>query len=155
MSLRSRSAARSARSSLVLIGVLVGCSSPEGGAAPDSLRRAAAVTDSLDAVEQAEAVALADSARATLATLLADPTSAAFDSVVVVRPPSGEQERLAPLAVCGSIRGRPGIGGRATATRFVYQTKWALFVEEASNRGAFAALLARTCGAAGARVVLR
>jgi hypothetical protein len=113
------------------------------------------LADSLDRVEQHEAVALADSARATLATLLTDPSTAAFDSLVVVRPPSSEEGRLAPLAVCGSIRGRPGIGGRATATRFVYQTKWAVFVEEAANREAFAELMGRTCGAAGVLVVWR
>ena len=46
-----------------------------------------------------------------------------------------------------------GIGGRSTPTRFIYQTKFALFVEEAANRQAFADLVGRTCGATGARVV--
>lgn len=137
------------------LGVLAGCAAPDADPGPDSARVAAARADSLDRVEQQEAVALADSARVTLATLLADPASAAFDSVVVVRPPSGDGGRPAPLAVCGSIRGRPGIGGRATATRFVYQTKWAVFVEEPTNRQAFADLMARTCGAPGARVVVQ
>lgn len=132
-----------------------GCSSPKTAPRPDSLVVAAAIADSLDRVEQQEALALADSARATLASLLTDPASASFDSLVVVRPPSSKEGRIAPLAVCGSIRGRPGIGGRSTPTRFVYQTKWAVFVEEAGNRQAFADLVGRTCGATRARVVFR
>lgn len=139
----------------LLAGAQVGCASPEGATARDSAQIAAAVADSLDRVEQQEAVALADSARVTLASLLITPASAAFDSLVVVRPPKSEEGRLAPLAVCGSIRGRPGIGGRATATRFVYQTKWAVFVEEPGNRQAFADLMGRTCEAEGARVVVQ
>jgi len=139
----------------LLLGASVACASPEPAAAPDSAQRTAATADSLDRVEQQEAMALADSARATLATLLSDPASAQFDSVVVMRPPSGEAGRQAPLAVCGRIRGRPGIGGRATPTRFVYQTKWAVFVEESANRQAFADLMGRTCGAPGARVVVQ
>jgi hypothetical protein len=152
---RGHPTTHASKRSLLLLGLLIACGSSEPAAAPDSAQRAAATADSLDRVEQQEAMALADSARATLATLLADPASAQFDSVVVMRPPSGEAGRQAPLAVCGRIRGRPGIGGRATPTRFVYQTKWAVFVEESANRQAFADLMGRTCGAPGARVVVQ
>ena len=78
--------------------------------------------------------------------------TAVFDSVVVIQPPA-VGDRLPPMVVCGQISGKPGIGGRSTPTRFVYQTKFALFVEEAANRQAFADLVGRTCGATGARVV--
>ncbi|MBK7596823.1 MAG: hypothetical protein IPJ11_16750 [Gemmatimonadetes bacterium] len=96
-----------------------------------------------------EAAALRDSAQATLATLLKNPATAVFDSVVVMQPPA-VGDRLPPMVVCGQINGKPGIGGvHADPLRLSDQV--ALFVEEAANRQAFADLVGRTCGATGAR----
>jgi hypothetical protein len=133
--------------------LVVGCTSPRTDAVVDSTAVAAARADSLAKAAVVDATALRDSAEATIATLLKNPATAAFDSVVVMQPPA-VGDRLPPMVVCGRISGRPGIGGRSTPTRFVYQTKFALFVEEAANRQAFADLVGRTCGATGARVVV-
>jgi hypothetical protein len=139
------------RSAAVLL--VVGCSSPQPSDGVDSVAAAAARADSLAKAAVVEATALRDSAQATIATLLKNPATAVFDSVVVMQPPA-VGDRLPPMVVCGQISGKPGIGGRSTPTRFVYQTKFALFVEEAANRQAFADLVGRTCGATGARSVL-
>ena len=138
------------RSAAMLL--IVGCASPKAEAGVDSAAVAAARADSLAKATLIEATTLRDSAEATLATLLKNPATAVFDSVVVMQPPA-LGERLPPMVVCGQISGKPGIGGRSTPTRFVYQTKFALFVEEAANRQAFADLVGRTCGATGARAV--
>lgn len=102
-------------------------------------------------VDTAAAITLRDSAVATLATLADPPSRATFDSVVVIQPPH-DGERLPAMAVCGRIGGLPG---RAAPVRFVYQSKWTVFVEEASNQSAFADLWARSCAAAGGVVVVR
>lgn len=138
------------RSAAMLL--IVGCASPKAEAGVDSAAVAAARADSLAKATLIEATTLRDSAEATLATLLKNPATAGFDSVVVIQPPA-VGDRLPPMVVCGQISGKPGIGGRSTPTRFVYQTKFALFMEEAANRQAFADLVGRTCGATGARVV--
>ncbi len=114
---------------------------------------ATARADSAAKAAVVEATALRDSAQVTLATLLKNPASAVFDRVVVMQPPA-VGDRLPPMVVCGVINGKPGLGGRSTPTRFVYQTKFALFVEEAATRQAFGELVGRTCGAPGARVVV-
>jgi hypothetical protein len=90
---------------------------------------------------------LRDSAQATLATLGPSPT---FDSVVVVQPPH-DGTRLPAMAVCGRIA---GISGRPAPARFVYQSKWTVFVEDESNRATFGELWARTCSAHGAMVLV-
>jgi|CXWL01.1.fsa_nt_gi hypothetical protein len=135
-----------------LLGV-AGCASPKTSDGVDSVAVAAARADSLAKAAVVEGTALRDSAQATLATLLKNPATAVFDSVVVMQPPA-VGDRLPPMVVCGRISGKPGIGGRAMPTRFVYQTKFALFVEDSANRQAFAELVGRTCGATGAHVVV-
>ncbi len=135
----------------LLASVVMACGpSDEGqGVAPDSaeLEHAAALT------LLAEAEALRDSARAVLATLLDDPASATFDSLVVLQPPV-QDGRQPALVACGRIGGSPGIGGRRDRVRFVYQGRWTVFTEDASNAEEFAALWARTCGDEGATVVV-
>lgn len=101
---------------------------------------------------EAQAVVLRDSARVVLATLLADPSTATFDSLVVIQPPPADGRRP-PLVACGRINGSPGIGGRRTPTRFVYQNRWTVFVEEEANREQFAELWAKSCGASGAVLI--
>jgi hypothetical protein len=100
----------------------------------------------------AQATTLRDSAQVVLATLLSNPGSAMFDSLVVVQPPIVDG-RQPPLVACGRIGGTPGVGGRRGMTRFVYQNRWTVFTEDPSNTTEFEALWARTCGAEGARVV--
>ena len=139
------------RSAVVLL--IAGCASPKADDGVDSTAVAEAHAESVAKAAVVEAAALRESAQATLATLLQNPATAVFDSVVVMQPPA-VGDRLPPMVVCGRINGKPGIGGRQTPTRFVYQTKFALFVEETANRQAFADLVGRTCGATGARVVL-
>jgi hypothetical protein len=126
-----------------LIGLVACGGTPEP--APDSTTATVTVPDT------ATARALSDSAKATLATLLDDPGSATFDSVVVVQPPH-DGARLPAMAVCGRIG---GLSGRPTPARFVYQSKWTVFVEEAANQAAFGALWARSCAVAGGTVVVR
>ena len=118
-------------------------SAPEADAPPDS----AAVREAeRQAAIAAQAVVLRDSAKAVLATLLADPSTATFDSLVVIQPPV-EGGRRPALVACGRISGSPGIGGRRTPTRFVYQNRWTVFVEEDANREQFAELWAKSCDA--------
>lgn len=131
-----------------LAALLVACGSRTDPAEHrDSAPGAGAVVDTV------AAAALRDSARTTLATLLDDPSSAVFGSVVVVQPPR-EGDRATALAVCGTVSGRPGIGGRTGPARFIYQNKWALFVEEDANRAEFANLWATRCEADGGVVVI-
>lgn len=126
-----------------MVGMLVACgSAPEADPAPDS----AAIREAeRQAAIAAQAVVLRDSARVVLATLLADPSTATFDSLVVIQPPP-EEGRRPPLVACGRIGGSPGIGGRRGLTRFVYQNRWTVFVEEDANRERFAELWAKSCG---------
>ena len=104
--------------------------------------------------DTAAALALRDSARATLAQLLTAPASATFDSIVVVQPPR-IGNRLPAMAVCGRFGGRPGAGGSQTPTRFIFNDKWAVFVEASDNATEFAQLWTKQCAAPGATVVLR
>lgn len=127
---------------------LVAC----GGGAPETAPDSTVAT--VAAPDTALAATLRDSAKATLATLLDDPVSATFDSVVVIQPPP-DGARLPAMAVCGRIGGRPGIGGRTAPVRFVYQSKWTVFVEAAANQTAFGELWARSCAAVGGTVVMR
>ncbi len=136
-----------------IILMIAACSdaAPDHGA--DSAAVAAANADSIARSAATNAATLRDSAQATLATLLDDPASAVFDSVVVIQPPPVDGRSPAP-AVCGRIGGKPGIGGRSTPTRFVYQGRWTVFVEEAGNQAEFAAVWAKMCDGAGGTVLL-
>jgi len=109
---------------------------------------AAARADSIAAAAVASAPAFRDSAQARLATLLDDPATATFDSVIVVQPPAVDG-RLPARAVCGRIGGRPGVGGSRTPVRFIYQGAFTVFVEDESNREKFAELWAGTCAVPG------
>lgn len=122
-----------------LLTAACGAESPE--VTPDTTAAAPSAAD-LAAVRT-----LRDSAVATLSTL---GSQVNFDSVTVVQPPH-DGTRLPAMAVCGRIR---GVTGRPDAARFVYQSKWTVFVEEESNRTAFADLWARTCTADGATIVI-
>lgn len=122
----------------VLLVALIGC----GGAEPEVVPEEVIATPP----DTAAMTTLRDSAQVTLASLLRNPGSATFDSVRVMQPP-GVDDRLPAWAVCGQISGRPGIGGRSTPTRFVYQSRWTVFVEEANNQAAFADLWSRNCEA--------
>jgi hypothetical protein len=133
--------------------LLLACAAPEADPAADSAAMATARDDSIVAAAVAEAPTVRDTAKATLATLLDDASSATFDSVVVIQPPV-IGDRVPGLAVCGRIGGRPGIGGSSVPVRFVYQGRFTVFVEEAENREQFADLWARLCAAPGATVVL-
>jgi hypothetical protein len=122
--------------------VLAACEGRTPEAAPDSTATAVAAPDT------AAALALRDSAKATLATLA---SRATFDSVVVIQPPH-DGTRWPTMAVCGRIAGLPG---RTTPARFVYQSKWTVFVEEDANRAAFGELWGRSCAVAGSMVLVR
>ena len=122
--------------------LLTACSGGSAEPAPDSTAVAVAAPDT------AAALVLRDSAKATLATLAARAT---FDSVVVIQPPH-DGERLPAMAVCGRIGGLPG---RTAPARFVYQSKWTVFVEEEANLAAFGELWARSCAVSGGTVVVR
>jgi hypothetical protein len=135
---------------LVIVMLITACgrdTSGDGNA--DSLEAAAA-----SMADTASAIALRDSATATLATLLDTPATATFDSVVVMQPPR-DGARTPPMAVCGRIGGAPGIKGSASPARFVYQSKWALYVEDAENREQFAQVWANLCVVSGGTVVVR
>src|SRR3990172_3227232 len=115
--------------SLMVLGIsasAVGCTSSKPGIGPDTATVARSLADSVAKAEQSSAGALRDSARAALASLLKDPTSAAFDSLVVVQPPA-LNGRTSPMVVCGRIRGKPGIGGRSGPAVFVYQNRMTVF----------------------------
>jgi hypothetical protein len=133
------------------LALLAACGGGDAPAAPavDS----AALADSLAQAARAEAHVLVDSAKTTLATLLDNPATATFDSVVVIQPPPADG-RSPAMAACGRIGGRPGIGGSRTPVRFIYQGKWTVFVEESRNAEQFAGLWAKLCAAPGAEVVM-
>lgn len=139
--------------SLIILAVLAACAPKEETPAVDSLAVARERVDSIRLARVAEAPALRDTAKATLATLLEDPASATWDSVVVIQPPPAADGRLPALVVCGRMGSSPGIGGKAGMSRFVYQGKFTVYVEEAKNREQFAELWARTCGAEGGKEV--
>ena len=128
--------------------MLAGC-----GEASDSPARPDTAPAAVAAPDTASAVALRDSATATLSTLLDNPATATFDSVIVVQPPR-EGERVPAMAVCGRIGGKPGIKGSTGPVRFVFQSKWALYVEEPDNREQFAQVWANLCAVAGGTVVV-
>ena len=123
----------------------IACGGESAEVAPDT------TTANVAAIDTAAAMALRDSAKATLATLVHTQTGATFDSVVVIQPPH-DGARLPAMAVCGRIGGLPG---RSTPVRFVYQSKWTVFVEEADNQAAFSDLWARSCAVVGGLVVVR
>lgn len=143
---------RRTRSTVIAALLLAACG---GGDAPDTPAvDSAALADSLAQAARVEARVLVDSAKATLATLLDQPASATFDSVVVIQPPPADG-RLPAMAACGRIGGRPGVGGSRSPVRFIYQGKWTVFVEEARNAEQFAGLWAKLCAAPGGEVVMR
>ncbi len=134
-----------ARSLLIAGGLLMAaCASPAPKDVADSAEVAA--TNVILAAPVIDSTALRDSAEATLAPLLDDPASATFDSVVV-RQPAMVEGRWPMAVVCGRIGGKPGLGGRKTPTRFIYQNRFTVFVEEPDNQRQFHALWARTCAA--------
>lgn len=133
------------RPQVVVFALLAAC----GGGPPEIATDT--TTTTLAAPDTTAALTLRDSAKATLATLVSEPSRAAFDSIVVIQPPH-DGERLPAMAVCGRIAGLPG---RTTPVRFVYQSKWTVFVEEASNQAAFSELWSRSCAVAGGMVVVR
>ena len=137
---------------LVLSAAGAACSSPKSNNGPDSATVARNLADSLAKTQQQQAVELGDSARATLASLLKNPTTAAFDSVMVVQPPA-VNGRLPGMAVCGRISGKPGIGGRSAPSAFIFQNRMTVFVEDPTNHQAFGALWARLCAAPAAKVI--
>jgi hypothetical protein len=122
------------------------CASESPPAEPESAAEPSGLV-----IDSAGAATLRDSAKATLATLVTNGT-AAFDSVVVVQPPADSTGRAPAMAVCGRIAGLPGRGAPA---RFVYQSKWTVFVEEANNQTTFGALWARSCEGSRGTVVIR
>jgi hypothetical protein len=133
--------------------VMSGCSASETPNASDSLAIVAAQADSAAEAELAHATELRVAAQGVMASLLRDSSSATFDSLVVVQPPQVE-DRVPPMVVCGTISGKPGIGGRSTPTAFIYQSRWTVFVAEAANREAFAKLWGETCANPSGRVVV-
>ncbi len=136
----------------VLVGVVVGCEAPAPKPAADSTTVAAPDPDSLARALATQAAELRDTAEATLATLLDNPATATWDSVVVVQPPR-QDGRLPAMAVCGRIGGRPGVKGTRTPVRFIYLTKFTVFVEEAKNRGQFADVWNKNCAVPPGEVV--
>lgn len=140
---------------VVIILSLAACSggSSEGDSVDSTAQAVAPNADSLAQLAQAEAEAMLDSAKVTMASVLTNPASATFDSLVVVQPPSIEG-RVPGMAVCGRIGGRPGIGGSRTPSRFIYRGKFTVFVEEAANREKFAELWDGACAADGGTVVV-
>lgn len=130
------------------------CSSPKSSSGPDSATVARNVADSVARAEAQHAGELMDSARVALASLLKDPTSATFDSLMVVQPPpiNGRPSRM---VVCGRIRGKPGIGGRLAPAAFVYQSRLTVFVEDPTNQRAFGDVWSGMCVHPQSRVVAR
>ena len=123
---------------LIALVVLTACAPKEEGPAVDTLGVARERADSLRLAQVAEATTLRDTAKATLATLLKDPSSATWDSVVVVQPPERDGRRPG-LAVCGRM------GGGRPSARFVYLSKFTVFVEDAKNREQFRELWSKNC----------
>ena len=134
--------------------VLAGCGTKEAPPAVDTLARMKAMDDSVIALHTQQASALADSVRATMATLLKNPATAKFDSLIVVQPPKRDGIWSTPW-VCGRIGGSPGIGGSNAMTPFIYQNRVNVFVLDASNREAFGALRAKGCDNPEGRVLLK
>jgi len=114
------------------------CAGPPPEPPADTAAMAAARADSMARVIAVQATELRDTAKATLATLLDNPATATWDSVVVVQPPERDG-RMPSLAVCG----RMGSGG--AMSRFVYLGKFTVFVEDAKNREQFAELWGKNC----------
>jgi hypothetical protein len=144
------------RSHMLLgLALLAACTSAgdDTARAPDSTLATEEAEHAAARTLLAEAEDLRDSAQVVLATLLTDPASARFDSLVVIQPPV-EGGRQPSLAACGRIGGSPGIAGRGGMTRFVYQNRWTVFVEEDGNREQFAALWARSCDPATGTVLI-
>ena len=104
-------------------------------------------------LDTAGARTLRDSAQATLAKLLSRPETVRYDSVIVVQPPR-EDGRTPAMAVCGRIGGSPGINGATRPLRFIYQSRWTVFVEEEGNLDKFNELWNGSCAAPGAVVVV-
>jgi hypothetical protein len=129
----------------------VACSDSSADKQADAAAQAAATADSLASAAKAEADKLRNDARSVLAELLSDPSSATFDSLVVVRP-SAPEGHVAIMSACGRISGKPGSGGSRTPTRFVYQGRFTVFVEDGRNGDEFAALWAMVCDAPGATI---
>ncbi len=138
---------------VIVILMTTACSNAARDNGADSAAIAPANADSIARSAATDAARLRDSAQATLATLLDNSVSATFDSVVVIQPAPDGGRSPAP-AVCGRIGGKPGIGGRSTPTRFVYQGRWTVFVEEAGNQAEFAAVWAKMCDRAAGTVIL-
>jgi hypothetical protein len=112
----------------------------------------AARADSARLAATAAAPALRDDAQATLAALLPDPGRARFDSVVVVQPaPADSGARVPPMVVCGRLAGLPG---HTSPARFIYQSRFTVFVEDARNHAQFTELWGRSCGTTGGEVLL-
>lgn len=142
---------------LVVLGTsssAVACTSSKPSNGPDSATVASNLADSVAKAEQQRAGALRDSARVALASLLKDPKSATFDSLMVVLPPP-VNGRPSPMVVCGRIRGKPGIGGRSAPAAFVYQNRMTVFVTDASNKKAFGEVWSETCAHPQARVIVK
>ncbi len=139
------------RITLVAFLLTTACSGRSADDGADPATRAEASADSLAAAERIAADRMRSDSRATLSELLSDPASATFDSLIVVRPPPVDG-RTPPMAACGRISGRPGIGGSRSPTRFVYQGRFTVFVEESGNREEFASLWSRVCDVAGATI---
>ncbi len=137
----------------VLLAAMAACSSSKLGNRPDSATVARILADSLAKAEEQHAGELSDSARATIASLLKDPKSATFDSLMVVQPPAANG-RLPAMVVCGRISGKPGIGGRSAPAPFIYQSRLTVFVEDASNHKEFDELWTRMCANPRAKVQL-
>jgi hypothetical protein len=134
--------------------LLAACSRSNTPSLADSTAAAQRVDDSIITLRTQQAPALADAARSTLGALLKHPESAVFDSLVVVQPPKEGGSWPTPW-VCGRVGGKPGIGGRSTLTRFIYQNRINVFVLDQGNRPAFAALRAKGCDNPAARALLK
>ena len=130
------------------------CSPSKSSNGPDSATVARNLADSVAKADAQHAGELMDSARVALASLLKDPNSATFDSLMVVQPPpiNGRPSRM---VVCGRIRGKPGIGGRSAPAAFVYQNRMTVFVEDPTNQRAFGDVWSGLCAHPQSRVIAR
>jgi hypothetical protein len=132
---------------------MVACGKPAAApAAADAAAATRRLDDSVISIRTQQAAAIADTARRTVAVLLKHPESATFDSLVVMQPPKDGDHWPTPV-VCGRIGGKPGIGGSAAMTPFIYQSRINVFLLDHSNAAAFSALRARSCDNPGARVL--